>query len=109
MLNDVEADRLRRNSEERLTRLREITGDLAHEQFAARSGTASAVVDGHGGLVDLRIADEALTVRTLDLDALNGDILEAIADARQQATERAGHLLSLVFPTLVPDDRGRGD
>jgi hypothetical protein len=112
MVNNAELDRLTRDGEKRLARLRAITEELAGEQFAARSGPASAIVDGHGTLVDLRIADEALTVRTLELDSLNRDILEAITGARLQAAERAGHLLFPVFPALFSDeidaDRSRG-
>lgn len=71
--------------------MREITGELAGEEFEGTAGDASAIVDGEGMLVDLRIADKALTVNTLDLDALNADLLEAISTARQQAAERACH------------------
>lgn len=109
MLSNAELDRLSRDSEERLARLRVISDELAGELFVVKSGPASAVVDGHGMLVDLRIADEALTVRTLDLDALNRRIVEAVTGARQRAAERAGHLLLPVFPALFSGgaDAGR--
>jgi DNA-binding protein YbaB len=100
-----ERDRSGEESGDRMARMLAITEDLAGEEFeaAARSGHAMAVVDGRGTLVDLRVADEALTVRGLDLDALNADLLEAITGARRQAAERACQLLNPVFPALFPE------
>jgi DNA-binding protein YbaB len=105
MQNNNGLDRPRKDSDDRLARMRAINEELAGEEFAvsAKSGHVRVTVDGQGMLVDLRIADEVLTIRKLDLDTLNVDIHEAISGARQLAAERACQLLHPVFPALFSE------
>jgi DNA-binding protein YbaB len=97
-----------REDDTELAQLREITDELARAEFtgAARSGRAKALVDGQGTLLDLWISDDVLGVRTLDLDALNADIVEAVTAGRVRAAAYASRRLHPVFPALFADPDG---
>lgn len=69
------------------SRLGDLDEELGKERYSARSrnGAAEATVDGHGGLLDIRIEDRAL--RGGHPELVGQAIVEAIAASRARASE----------------------
>jgi DNA-binding protein YbaB len=82
------------------SRLGELDGELGNQRYSARSrdGAAEATVDGHGGLIDLRVDDRAL--RDGHPELVGRAIVEAIAASRAGASEASR---PQVQAALVPD------
>ncbi|MGP4015712.1 YbaB/EbfC family nucleoid-associated protein [Saccharopolyspora sp. 5N708] len=68
-------------------RLNELDVELGNQRYSARSrnGAAEATVDGHGGLLDIRIDDRAL--RGGHPELVGQAIVEAVAASRARASE----------------------
>ncbi|WP_424188612.1 YbaB/EbfC family nucleoid-associated protein [Actinokineospora sp. G85] len=98
----VELERLKAEIDARLDQVRTATNDLAQQSFPARSdrGNVRAVVDGQGSLLDLGIADGALS--RPHPASLGGEVVEAVTAARARASEAHRERFHQILPGMFP-------
>ncbi|HEX6357421.1 YbaB/EbfC family nucleoid-associated protein [Actinophytocola sp.] len=97
-----ELERVRHDVDAKLAEVEELTAELARRRFESVAGNVRAVVDGQGGLVDLWIDDDAVGPRVAHPGQLGGDIVTAVAGARQAAAEENARRFHTLLPGMYP-------
>lgn len=98
----TELERLKREVDDQLGQVRNLTEELRATEFAARAGGVEAVVDGQGGLVDLRIDADAVGPRVAHPELVGPRIVEAVAAARRAAADEQARRFHTVVPGMFP-------
>jgi DNA-binding protein YbaB len=98
-----ELERLRQDVDAQLDQVEALTSELVLLRFESSAGSVRAVVDGQGGLVDLRIDDDAVGPRVAHPGELGGEIVAAVAGARQAAAEENARRFRQLMPGMFPE------
>jgi len=98
-----ELERIRHDVDAKLAEVEELTAELARRRFESGAGSVRATVDGQGGLVDLRIDDDAVGPRVAHPGQLGEQIVAAVASARQAAAEENARRFQPVMPGMFPE------
>ena len=102
-----ELERISQDVAAKLADVAELTAELARRRFESVVGNVRAVVDGQGGLVDLWIDEPAVGPRVAHPGQVGGEIVAAVAGARQAAadenTRRFRPLLPDMYPAPAPE------
>lgn len=97
-----ELQRLKQDVDAKLGQVRDLTAELRSTRFESTAGSARAVVDGQGGLVDLHVDDDAVGPRVAHPGLLGQEIVEAIRAARGKAADENARRFHAVLPEMVP-------
>jgi DNA-binding protein YbaB len=98
-----ELERIGQDVDAKLAEVAELNAELARQRFESVTGNVRAVVDGQGALVDLRIDDDAVGPRVAHPGQLGGEIVAAVAGARQAAAEENARRFRTLMPDMFPE------